>query len=216
MTPPPDVTPLVLQGDLDDERLAAYTAAGEIAVDTETMGLNLLRDRLCVVQICDRAERATIVQIPRADGPAARRAPRLKALLESTAVVKVFHFARFDVAALRQHLGIEVAPLYCTLTASRFARTYSDRHSLRDVALDLLGVELDKWARHTDWSNPSLTPEQLRYATNDVTLLLKLKDKLDALLLREERRGAAQDCFGVIPVLARLDLMGYPDLFADW
>jgi ribonuclease D len=212
MTPPPDVTPLVLQGDLDDERLALYLAGGEVAVDTETMGLNLLRDRLCVVQICDRGDRATLVQIPRDGAPA----PRLKTLLESPEVLKVFHFARFDVAALRHHLGIVAEPLYCTLTASRIARTYSGRHGLRDVALDLLGLDLDKSTRHTDWSNPALTPEQIRYAASDVTLLLRIKDKLEAMLERENRREPADASFRVIPVLARLDLLGFPDLFADF
>ena len=217
MTPAPDVTAVVLQGDLDDERLALYLAGGELAVDTETMGLNLLRDRLCVVQLCDRAGRATLIQIPRGPGNApAPGAPRLKKLLESPEVLKVFHFARFDVAALRHHLGIKVDPLYCTLTASRIARTYSGRHGLRDVALDLLGTELDKTTRHTDWSSPSLTPEQIRYAATDVALLLRIKDKLDVMLERENRREPAQSAFRVIPVLARLDLLGYPDLFADF
>jgi ribonuclease D len=213
--PLPDISTIVLQEDLDEERLALYLARGELAVDTETMGLNLLRDRLCLVQLCDRAGQATLVQIPRRAGAAAS-APRLKTLLESPEVLKVFHFARFDVAALRQHLGIKVDPLYCTLTASRIARTYSGRHGLRDVALDLLGLELDKTTRHTDWSNPSLTPEQIRYAASDVALLLPIKDRLDTMLERENRREPAQASFRVIPVLARLDLLGYPDLFADF
>ena len=212
--PPPAVTPIVVHGDLDDALLAMYLAAPEIAVDTETMGLNLLRDRLCVVQICDRAGRATLVQIPRdtSGRDPALRAPRLKQLLEAPAVVKVFHFARFDVAALFHNLGILVNPLYCTRTASRIIRTYTDRHALKDLALELLDVEMDKRAQHTDWSRPSLKPEQIRYAASDVTLLLALKDELDVMLERERRRDTAVACFDVIPLLAQLDLRGFPDV----
>jgi len=125
-------------------------------------------------QLCDRAGRATLVQIPRHGGDVvvAARAPRLKRLLESPAVLKVFHFARFDIAALRHHLGIVVDPLYCTRTASRIIRTYTERHGLKDIALELLDVEMDKATRHSDWSSPTLTPEQVRYAVADVTLLL--------------------------------------------
>jgi len=184
-------------------------------VDTETMGLNLLRDRLCVVQLCDRAGRASLIQIPReaAHEPPAARAPRLKTLLEAPAVLKVFHFARFDVAALRQHLGIDVDPVYCTRTASRIIRTYTDRHGLKDVALELLDVELNKTVRHSDWSSPSLSPEQIRYAVSDVTLLLRLMDRLETMLEREQRRELAHECFRAIPIFARLDLMGYPNIF---
>jgi len=212
---PPDVTPTVLQGDLDDETLRTYMAGREIAVDTETLGLNVLRDRLCVVQLCDRAGRAALIQIPRdaSGGDPRARAPRLRTLLEAPGVLKVFHFARFDIAALRQHLGIEVAPLYCTRTASRIIRTYTDRHGLKDLALDLLGIELDKTARHSDWSSAALTPTQVRYAISDVTLLLPLMDRLEEMLQREQRHALAHDCFRAIPTLARLDLMGYPNVF---
>jgi ribonuclease D len=210
--PPPEVTPRLFRDDLDEDTLAAYLAAGQVAVDTETMGLNLLRDRLCVVQLCDRAGRAALVQISRdpAGGP---RAPRLKKLLEAPEVLKVFHFARFDVAALRQHLAISVAPLYCTRTASRIVRTYTDRHGLKDVALELLGVEMDKTARHTDWSSPSLSPQQIRYAISDVTMLLQLMDRLETMLEREQRRELAHECFRAIPMFAQLDLLGYPNVF---
>jgi len=212
---PPDVTPVVRQGDLGDEELSAYLAAGEVAVDTETMGLYVLRDRLCVVQLCDRSGRATLVQIPRADGrvPLAARAPRLKRLLESPDVLKVFHFARFDIAALRQHLGIVVAPLYCTRTASRIVRTYTERHGLKDLALELLDVEMDKATRHSDWSSPTLSPDQIRYAVADVTMLLPLMDRLQTMLQREQRADLARLCFGAIPVMAELDLLGYEELF---
>jgi len=215
---PPDVTPEIVRGDLTEERLQAYLAGSEIAVDTETMGLNPLRDRLCVVQLCDRSGRATLVQIPPAPGleaplPARSGAPRLKRLLEEPRLLKVFHFARFDVATLRHHLGIVTEPIYCTRTASKLVRTYTERHGLKDIALELLDVEMDKAARHTDWSSPDLKPEQVRYAISDVTLLLSLKDKLEGMLEREGRQALARDCFRVIPVLARLDLMGYQDVF---
>jgi ribonuclease D len=214
---PPDVSPKVLRSDLSEELLEVYLGGPDLAVDTETMGLHTLRDRLCLVQLCDRDLHAAIVQIPREslspDRPLAERAPRLKRLLEDPDVLKVFHFARFDVAALRHWLGIDVAPLYCTRTASKLARTYTDRHGLKDNLLELLNVEIDKAARHTDWSSPELTPEQLRYAISDVTLLLPLKDRLEAMLEREERDALARECSAIIPTIARLDLLGFEDLF---
>lgn len=214
--PPPDVTPEIVRGDLTEVQLQAYSSGAEIAIDTETMGLNPLRDRLCVVQLCNRDRRATLVQIPGPSEMPARleeRAPRLRRLLEDPRILKVFHFARFDVATLRHHLGALVTPLYCTRTASKLVRTYTDRHGLKDIALELLDVEMDKAARHTDWSSPHLRPDQVRYAISDVTLLLPLMDKLEAMLEREGRQTLARDCFRVIPVLSRLDLMGYDDLF---
>jgi ribonuclease D len=169
------------------------------------------------VQLCDRAGRATLVQTPRDQvaGPLAReaRAPRLKRLLEEPRILKVLHFARFDVAALRHNLGIEIAPIYCTRTASKLVRTYTDRHGLKDIALELLDVELNKAARHTDWSSPDLRPEQVRYATSDVTLLHALMDRLDDMLAREDRMELSRECFRVLPLLARLDLMQYDLLF---
>ena len=141
------------------------------------------------------------------------RAPRLKRLLEDARVLKVFHFARFDVAALRHNLGIVVDPIYCTRTVSKLVRTYTDRHGLMDNLLELLDVEMDKAVRHTDWSNPNLTPEQVRYAISDVTLLLPLKDRLEEMLQREGRKELAEQCFKVIPVMALLDLLGYDQLF---
>ena len=214
---PPDVDPDLVREDLTEAQLQAYLAAGQVAVDTETLGLQVLRDRLCLVQLCDRAGRATLVQITREQlqpaRPLSERAPRLKRLLEAPQVLKVFHFARFDVAALRHHLGIIVAPLYCTRTASKLARTYTDRHGLKDIALELLDVELDKTVRHTDWSSPDLKPEQIRYAISDVTLLLPLMDRLEEMLTREGRADLAHQCFEVIPVFSRLDLLGYDLLF---
>jgi ribonuclease D len=216
--PTPDVDPEIVRGDLTEAQLESYLRATEIAVDTETLGLNPLRDRLCVVQLCDREGHATLLQIPPRPGavaplPAGVGAPRLKRLLESPQILKVLHFARFDVATLLHHLGIQVRPIYCTRTASKLARTYTDRHGLKDLTLELLDVEIDKSAQRTDWSNPELRPEQVRYAISDVTLLLPLKDRLEAMLEREGRSQLAQDCFHAIPVLARLDLMGFVSLF---
>jgi ribonuclease D len=215
--PAPDVSPAIVQRDLAEEHLQAYLGAAAVAVDTETLGLNLLRDRLCVVQLCDDSGRATLVQIhkeqldPRV--PLAERAPRLKRLLEEPRVLKVMHFARFDVAAVRHYLGIEVAPLYCTRTASKLVRTYTDRHGLKDNLLELLDVELEKVTRHSDWSAPDLSPEQVRYAISDVTQLIPLMAKLDVMLERQGRRGLAEECFRAIPVMAKLDLLGFDLLF---
>ena len=214
---PPDVRPEIVAGDLSEDLLRAYLEGPDLAVDTETMGLQTVRDRLCLVQLYDRKGRASLVQIPRESlepgRPPATRAPRLKRLFEEPRVLKVFHFARFDVAALRHWLGIDVAPLYCTRTVSKLVRTYTDRHGLKDNLLELLDVEMDKAARHSAWSNPVLTPEQVHYAISDVTLLLQLKDRLHELLLREEREALAQECFRAIPTFAKLDILGFQNLF---
>jgi ribonuclease D len=217
LRPPPDVVPAIVRGDLTEEQLQAYLATDAVAVDTETLGLRHMRDRLCVVQLCDRAGKATLVQITRAmlDPSTApdTRSPRLKRLMEDPRVLKVFHFARFDLAALRHNLGIVVDPIYCTRTVSKLVRTYTERHGLKDIALELMDVEMDKAARHTDWSSPDLRPEQVRYAISDVTLLLPLMDRLDDMLDREGRKDLARQCFKVIPVMALLDLLGYEQLF---
>ena len=215
---PPDVTPEIVQGDLTEDQLQHYLRQKEVAVDTETMGLNPLRDRLCVVQLCDRARKAVLVQIPptpgrRAPLAAAEGAPRLKRLLEDQGIVKILHFARFDVAAIRHHLGITMAPIFCTRTASKLVRTYTDRHGLKDVALELLDVEMDKVTRHSDWAAQTLTPEQVRYAISDVTMLIPIMERLDAMVVREGRKELALECFRVIPVMADLDLRGYDLLF---
>jgi ribonuclease D len=214
---PPEVKPEIVQDDLNENLLQAYLRSPDLAVDTETMGLQTLRDRLCVVQLCDRSGRASMVQISRENldpqRPLASRAPRLKRLFEEPGVLKVFHFARFDVAALRYWLGIEVAPLYCTRTVSKLVRTYTDRHGLKDNLLEFLDVEMDKAARHSAWSNPVLTPEQVQYAISDVTLLLPLKDRLHELLVREQREALAWECFRAIPTFAKLDIQGFQNLF---
>ena len=214
---PPDVVPEIVQRDLTEDQLQAYLASPQLSIDTETLGLQQLRDRLCLVQLCDRAGRATIVQLPRdqviAATPPDSRAPRLKRVLEDPRVLKVLHFARFDVAVLRHYLGIGLWPLYCTRTASKLVRTYTDRHGLKDVALELLDVEMDKVTRHSDWASAQLSPEQVRYAISDVTMLIPIMERLDAMVVREGRKELAQECFRVIPVMADLDLRGYDLLF---
>jgi len=214
---PPDVVPEIVQRDLTEEQLQAYLSSTRLSIDTETLGLQQLRDRLCLVQLCDENGRATIVQTPRdqvlSATPVESRAPRLKRVLEEPRVLKLLHFARFDVAVLRHYLGIRLGPLYCTRTASKLVRTYTDRHGLKDVALELLDVELDKQTRHTDWASAQLTPEQVRYAISDVTMLIPIMERLDAMLVREGRKELALECFRVIPLMAELDLRGYDLLF---
>jgi ribonuclease D len=214
---PPDVVPEIVERDLTEEQLQAYLASPQVSVDTETLGLHQLRDRLCLVQICDRAGRGTLVQIPRdqvlSSTPLESRAPRLKRLLEEPRVLKVLHFARFDVAVLRHYLGIRLWPLYCTRTVSKLVRTYTDRHGLKDVALELLDVEMDKVTRHTDWSASPLTLEQVRYAISDVTMLIPIMERMDQMLERRGYQALARECFEVIPVMAELDLLGYELLF---
>ncbi len=186
-----------------------------VAVDTETMGLNPHRDRLCLVQLSSGDGSAHLVQIAR--GHAGRRdAPNLARLLADPATTKLMHFARFDVAVLQHTLGITVAPTRCTKIASKLVRTFTDRHGLRDLCRELLGVEISKQQQTSDWGAPELTPEQLAYAASDVLHLHALWAKLEALLVREGRLELAEACFAFLPARCRLDLLGYeaPDLFA--
>ncbi|MBW4582962.1 MAG: ribonuclease D [Tildeniella nuda ZEHNDER 1965/U140] len=196
--------------DLSEQQLAGYLQAESIAVDTETMGLLPQRDRLCLVQLCNPLDQVTVVQIVRGQTDA----PNLKRLLEAESSVKVFHFARFDVATLQYHLEISVNPLFCTKVASKLARTYTPKHGLKDLVQELEQVELDKSAQSSDWGNAAnLSPEQLRYAANDVRYLLSARQKLIMMLKREERWELAQQCFQCIPTIAKLDLLQYQGLF---
>lgn len=183
-----------------------------IAVDTETMGLDPRRDRLCLVQLSSGDGVAHLVQIAPGGGPS----PNLKALLEDAGVVKLFHFARFDVAALYQGIGATVAPVRCTKIASKLVRTYTDRHGLKDLCRDLLGVDISKQQQTSDWGAPELTTEQCAYAASDVLHLHALWARLEALLKREGRLELVEECFRFLPARGRLDLMGYtdPDIFA--
>ena len=188
-----------------------------VAVDTETMGLNPHRDRLCLVQLSAGDGHAHLVQIvPPALGGRGDNCPNLKRLLGDLAIVKLMHFARFDVAILQHALGITVAPARCTKIAARLTRTFTDRHGLKDLCRDLLGIELSKQQQTSDWGAPELSSEQLAYAASDVLHLHALWDRLEALLRREGRLELAEACFAFLPARARLDLLGYesPDIFA--
>jgi ribonuclease D len=191
---------------------ADFQAGAAIAVDTETLGLNPHRDRLCVVQVSKGDGSADVVQIPR-DGP---RPAVLTRVLDNPNVLKIFHFARFDIAVLVHRLGVMPRPLYCTKIASRLTRTYTDKHGLKDLVRELLGIELSKQQQSSDWGAEALTPAQLDYAASDVLHLHALKERLDVLLAREGRQEIAAACFGFLPIRAELDLRGWPetDIFA--
>ncbi|MDJ1181601.1 hypothetical protein [Roseofilum casamattae] len=195
--------------DLSDEQLSYYLQALEVAVDTETMGLLPLRDRLCLVQLCDPEGRAIAIRIAKGQ----TEAPNLKRLMEERSIPKVFHFARFDVAQFLHHLDTIVQPIFCTKVASKLARTYTNRHGLKELVQELERVELDKSAQSSDWGNVGdLSETQLNYATNDVRYLLSVKQKLVHMLQREERWELACQCFTCIPVLVQLDLLQYKDV----
>jgi ribonuclease D len=200
----------VFDGDLDAGWATLYAGARALAVDTEAMGLIHGRDRLCLVQICDDNDNVCCIRLARGQ----REAPRLRALLENPAIEKVFHFARFDVAALAENLGITVAPIFCTKVASRLGRTYSPRHGLKEVVQELVGVELDKQAQSSDWGRvEDLSEAQLAYAAGDVRYLLPARDRLEQMLRREDRWELTQRCFGCIPVMAELDRNRFHLLF---
>ncbi|MBI4183489.1 MAG: ribonuclease D [Proteobacteria bacterium] len=198
--------------------LAAGLAFGaSVAVDTETMGLDPRRDALCLVQISAGDGRAHLVKFPRgAGGAPVYDCPRLKALLADPKLTKIFHFARFDIAVIRHYLGVDCRPLYCTKIASRLARTYTDQHGLKDLARDLLGVEIAKTQQSSDWGAEELSPDQLRYAAQDVLHLHALRERLDRMLARSGRTELAAACFEFLPQRAALDLAGWAgeDIFA--
>jgi ribonuclease D len=178
-----------------------------VAVDSETMGLNPGRDRLCVVQLSAGDGAAHLVQF----APGDYAAPNLRRLLGDPARLKLFHYARFDVAVIRRHLGLLCRPVYCTKIASKLARTYTDRHGLKELVREVLGIELDKTEQSSDWGAASLSETQQRYAARDVLHLHALRSRLDAMLAREGRTALAQACFDFLPVRAELDLAGWPD-----
>jgi len=196
------------RGDLPD--ITRYK--GAVAVDTETMGLDLTRDRLCVVQVSAGDGSADVVQIP----IGAIAAPNLKRLLGDASVLKIFHFARFDLAMLYRTLGVMATPVFCTRTASRLVRTYTDKHGLKDLVRELLGVDLSKQQQSSDWGADALSDAQLAYAASDVLHLHALRDKLDVMLAREGRADLATACFGFLPDRVKLDLAGWAheDIFA--
>ncbi|MGD1940483.1 MAG: ribonuclease D [Leptolyngbyaceae cyanobacterium] len=200
----------VCDRDLSDDLLQRYLASSAIAVDTETMGLLPWRDRLCLVQLCDEAGYVSVVRIELGQ----TSAPNLKILMEASSAEKIFHFARFDLATLRHHLGIQVAPVFCTKIASKLSRTYSPRHGLKELVREVSGVELDKTQQSSDWGNAmTLSEEQLRYAANDVRYLHEIRQSLIEMLKREGRWQLARECFICLPTLVSLDLLQYPNVF---
>lgn len=185
---------------------------GSVAIDTETLGLNPLRDRLCLVQLSGGDGNADVVQI----APGQTSAPRLTALLADRAVTKIFHFARFDIAVLEHAFGVMASPLFCTKIASRLTRTYTDRHGLKDLLKDVLDIDISKQQQSSDWAADALSEAQLAYAASDVLHLHQLKERLEQRLVREGRGDLAAACFGFLPARARLDLAGWneEDIFA--
>jgi ribonuclease D len=196
------------RGDLPD--LSAYK--GAVAIDTETMGLDPRRDRLCVVQLSPGDGSADVVQIAAGQ----KKAPNIERLLADKSLLKIFHFARFDLATMANTFGVMAGPVYCTKIASRLVRTYTDKHGLKDLTRELLGIEVSKQQQSSDWGADTLSDPQVAYAASDVLHLHALKDKLDAMLAREGRTELAAACFGFLPARARLDLAGWAaeDIFA--
>lgn len=197
------------KGDLPD--LGHYQVEA-VAIDTETLGLNPHRDRLCVVQLSPGDGTADVIQI----APGQKSAPNLVTLLGNPAITKLFHFGRFDIAVLYHTFGVMPEPVFCTKIASRLTRTYTDRHGLKDICAELLGVSLSKVQQSSDWAAETLTPEQIEYAASDVLYLHRLRDALLARLVRENRTAEAEACFRFLPTRAKLDLMGWAeeDIFA--
>lgn len=189
------------KGDLPD----GIDFGNSVAIDTETMGLNPKRDRLCLVQLSAGDGTAHIVQISAGNYDA----PNLKKLLQDQNVTKIFHFARFDIAVMKEYLGVDCTPVYCTKIASRLCRTYTDRHGLKDLCRELLGVHMDKQQQSSNWGSAELSQDQLSYAANDVLYLHKLKDTLDDQLAQVGRRELAKACFDFLPTRGQLDLEGW-------
>ena len=197
----------VFEGDLP----ADIKCPKAVSIDTETTGLDIINDKLCLVQIGDGRGNAWLVQI-REKVPC----PNLKKLLTNPKILKIFHFARFDIAKIKSALGIIVAPVYCTKIASKLTRPKAQKHSLKNLCEDMLGIQLDKEQQCSDWTKKELSPEQIQYAANDVIYLHALKDELDALLKKQKKEELAAACFAFLPTRAELDLMGLdePDLFS--
>ena len=191
------------QDDLPD----GLNFGGSVAIDSETLGLNPARDRLCVVQLSAGDGDAHLVQLAQGSYDA----PNLKALMADPNVTKIFHFARFDVAVMKAYLGVDIAPIYCTKIASRLVRTYTDRHGLKDLVRELLGIDMSKQQQSSDWAAETLSQAQMDYAALDVLHLHKLREKLDMMLAREGRTEMARACFAFLPMRVELDLAGWED-----
>lgn len=189
-----------------------YLQAQSIAIDTEAMGLNNFRDRLCVIQLSDGLGQAHVVHFPQAN----YACPNLRKLLSNPNIIKIFHFARFDVAIIQHYLKIEINNIYCTKIASKLCRTYTDQHSLKDLCNEVLGIKISKQCRTSDWGASILTQDQIDYAASDVLYLHKIKQRLDEMLTREGRTALANSCFQFIPARVKLDLSGWleADIFS--
>lgn len=198
----------LLQNDLSEELLDYYSRCELIAVDCEMMGLNPLRDRLCLVQICDDKEKVTLVKIEQN-----AKSPNLKKLFENSKIKKIFHFARTDLAFLYHWLGIDLQNVFCTKSASKLARTYTDKHSLKDLVKEVLNLDMDKNSQLTDWGRDELTKDQIKYAASDVLFLIPSYHKLIEQLKRENRLELCKEINKFLPTLAKLDLLGYTDFF---
>lgn len=207
MSIPPAAEVQLITGDLEPELYEAYARSAYLCVDTETTGLNPHRDRLCLVQLCNEAGLTTVMQVTSYD------MPLLVKLLEAERPLKIFHFARFDLAMLRAKLGVRIWNVYCTKVASKIARTFSGNHGLKDLTKDLLGITLDKSVQTSYWGADDLTPAQLVYSANDVRYLIPLKEKLDMMLVREGRAELALQCMRNLPTVVELDLGGWVNLF---
>ncbi|EPG68003.1 ribonuclease D [Leptospira wolffii] len=201
----PDLFP----GDLSEERMKEYLTDDHLAVDCEMMGLNPRRDRLCVVQICDSKNRVSLVQIL----PDQTEAPRIQSLFENPDITKIFHFARMDTLFLRYRLGIRTKGVFCTKIASKLARTYTDRHGLKDIIREFFDENLDKKNQSSDWGAKILTKDQIEYASGDVLYLISLQQKLSQILLREGRYELAQEAFSCLPVFNQIDWLEMETLF---
>ena len=202
----------LLKQDLTDELLKHYSSSKLLAVDCEMMGLNPFRDRLCLVQMCDESQKVTLVKIEALQK--APKAPNLKKLFENSEIRKIFHFGRTDLTFLYHWLDIDLENIFCTKVASRLIRTFTDKHSLKDLLKELLNADIDKNNQLTDWGAPELTKDQIKYAANDVVYLIPAYEKLLELLKREGRLEIAEKACKFLPTLAKLDLLGYTDFFA--
>lgn len=198
--------PLLFETDLPDEIFQRYISKPIIAIDTETRGLKIQRDRLCLIQLCDDEGVVAFVRFT-----ANKPALNLRKLLESPKVIKLFHFGRFDIAVLKHYMQVDVAPVWCTKIASKLVRTYTDRHSLKDLVFELLGREMDKTNQSSDWARTDLSDSQLEYAANDVRVLIPLYEQMKALLEREGLSDLAQRLFDFLPTVCELDLRGWDE-----
>ena len=200
----------VCKNDLTEELFNAYKGSKYLAVDTEAMGLYHGRDRLCLIQICNESNLTSCIKIEIGN----RKASRIQNLLEDEKIMKIFHYARFDIAALKCNLKIETKNIFCTKVASKLARTYTNKHGLKDLINELLGIELDKSSQSSDWGNSEkLSQAQINYAANDVKYLIQAMEKLTLILKREKRYEIAQKCFTVIPIYSELDILHFINIF---